>query len=162
MIARCGLIDFDEERFERGLTFLLDEQERDGAWFGRWGVNYVYGTSGVLAALGADRPGDRAIDAAVVRGAVWLKSVQQPDGGWGETTASYDDAALRGIGPPTASQTAWALIGLLACAERLPEIADAFAPAIERGAQFSYERNARTEAGTNRSSPARASRDIST
>src|SRR6202011_4260895 len=74
--------------------------------------------------------------AAVVRGAVWIKSVQQPGGGWGETTDSYDDASQRGIGPPTASQTAWALIGLLACVERLPQIADAFESAIERGVQY--------------------------
>jgi squalene-hopene/tetraprenyl-beta-curcumene cyclase len=145
MVARCGLRDddaFGGARFERGLAYLLNEQERDGAWFGRWGVNYVYGTSGALAALGPLRAphGDgetrRAIDAAVVRGAVWLKSVQQPGGGWGETTDSYDDPALRGIGPPTASQTAWALIGLLACIERLPRIAHAFAPAIERGVAY--------------------------
>jgi squalene-hopene/tetraprenyl-beta-curcumene cyclase len=139
MIARCGPAGseaFDDARFERGLEFLLQEQERDGAWFGRWGVNYVYGTSGALAALGPTRPDDRAVDAAVVRGAVWLKSVQQPGGGWGETTASYDDPALRGIGPPTPSQTAWALIGLLACIERLPPIAHAFEPAIERGVAY--------------------------
>ncbi|HWT05560.1 MAG TPA: squalene--hopene cyclase, partial [Xanthomonadales bacterium] len=86
MIARCGLRDFGDARFARGLAFLLNEQERDGAWFGRWGVNYVYGTSGALAALGPIRPQDRAIDAAVVRGAVWLKSVQQSGGGWGEST----------------------------------------------------------------------------
>jgi squalene-hopene/tetraprenyl-beta-curcumene cyclase len=139
MIARCGRAAsdaFNEARFERGLAFLLQEQERDGAWFGRWGVNYVYGTSGALAALGPTRSGDRAIDEAVVRGAVWLKSVQQSCGGWGETTASYDDPARRGTGTPTASQTGWALIGLLACVERLPQIADAFEPAIERGVQY--------------------------
>jgi squalene-hopene/tetraprenyl-beta-curcumene cyclase len=136
MIARCKLSAFDEARFQRALTFLLNEQERDGAWFGRWGVNYVYGTSGALAALGPTRPGYRAIDEAVVRGAVWLKSVQQPDGGWGESTASYRDPALRGIGPATASQTAWGLIGLFACIERLPQIADTFAAAIERGVDY--------------------------
>jgi len=139
MIARCGPAGadgFDDARFERALAFLLHEQEREGAWFGRWGVNYVYGTSGALAALGRTRPNDRAVDEAVIRGAVWLKSVQQPDGGWGETTDSYDDASLRGTGPATASQTAWALIGLLACVERLPQIADAFQPAIERGVAY--------------------------
>ena len=136
MVARCELGDFDRARFERALAYLLAEQERDGAWFGRWGVNYVYGTSGALAALGPTRPGDRAIDEAVVRGAVWLKSVQQRDGGWGETTDTYKDPALRGQGPATASQTAWALIGLLACVERLPQIADAFAAPIERGVDY--------------------------
>jgi squalene-hopene/tetraprenyl-beta-curcumene cyclase len=136
MVARCGPDGFDAGCFERGVRFLLHEQERDGAWFGRWGVNYVYGTSGALAALGPVRAGDREIDIAVIRGAVWLKSVQQADGGWGETTASYGDPALRGIGPATASQTAWGLIGLLACVERLPQIADAFEPAIERGVGY--------------------------
>jgi squalene-hopene/tetraprenyl-beta-curcumene cyclase len=139
MIARCGLDDFDEERSARALNFLLGEQERDGAWFGRWGVNYVYGTSGALAALGPmpRRPGEtRRIDEAVVRGAVWLKSVQQTGGGWGESTASYKDPALRATGPTTASQTAWGLIGLLACVERLPRIAHAFEPAIERGVDY--------------------------
>ncbi|MDB5027747.1 MAG: squalene/oxidosqualene cyclase [Candidatus Eremiobacteraeota bacterium] len=138
MVARCGLTEFDTARFERGLTFLLREQERDGAWFGRWGVNYVYGTSGALAALGPMRvPAfERAIDEAVVRGAVWLKSVQQPGGGWGETTVTYTDPAQRGTGPVTASQTSWALIGLLACTERLPAIAGAFLPSIERGVGY--------------------------
>ncbi|MBV8644292.1 MAG: squalene--hopene cyclase, partial [Candidatus Eremiobacteraeota bacterium] len=136
MIARCGLDDFDRARFDRGLAYLLNEQERDGAWFGRWGVNYVYGTSGALAALGLTRANDRAVDEAVVRGAVWLKSVQQQNGGWGESTDTYKDPKLRGTGTVTASQTAWALIGLLACTERLPAIADAFAPAIERGVDY--------------------------
>jgi squalene-hopene/tetraprenyl-beta-curcumene cyclase len=142
MIARCGLTDFDRTRAARGLTYLLNEQERDGAWFGRWGVNYVYGTSGALAALGparpvgANAPRARAVDEAVIRGAVWLKSVQQPDGGWGETTDTYEDRSLRGTGPATASQTAWALIGLLACAERLPRVAHAFEPSIERGVDY--------------------------
>src|SRR6202011_4869872 len=98
MVARCDLTEFDAARFERGLAFLLNEQERDGAWFGRWGVNYVYGTSGALAALAPAQPGNRAVDAALIRGAVWLKSVQQSDGGWGETTDSYKDPALRGRG----------------------------------------------------------------
>lgn len=134
MIACCNLERFDDERTARGRAFLLREQEGDGAWFGRWGVNYVYGTSGALAALGRTCAGDRAVDAAVVRGAVWLKSVQNADGGWGETTGSYKDPSLRGIGPSTPSQTAWALIGLLACSERL-QIGAHFAPAIERGVE---------------------------
>jgi squalene-hopene/tetraprenyl-beta-curcumene cyclase len=136
MVARCKLDSLGGARFERGLRYLLSEQERDGAWFGRWGVNYVYGTSGALAALGPTQPENRAVDEAVVRGAVWLKSVQQQDGGWGETTDSYKDPSLRGVGTTTASQTAWALIGLLACAERLPRIAHAFAPASERGVAY--------------------------
>ncbi len=134
MVVRHG-IAIDDQRYERGLAYLLAEQERDGAWFGRWGVNYVYGTSGALAALGPARR-DRAIDHAVVRGAVWLKSVQNGDGGWGETTDSYKDPALRGRGPSTPSQTAWALIGLLACVERLPALTETFVPPIERGVVY--------------------------
>jgi len=141
MVARCGLADaFAPARFARGLEFLLAEQEHDGAWFGRWGVNYVYGTSGALAALALVAPGDRRVDDALVRGGDWLTSVQNADGGWGETTASYRDPALRGTGPSTASQTAWALIGLLACAERQPAVAPAFAPALERGVAYLLER----------------------
>jgi squalene-hopene/tetraprenyl-beta-curcumene cyclase len=135
MAARGGP-QLATECFERGLAFLLAEQERDGAWFGRWGVNYVYGTSGALAALGPTLRGVRSVDEAVIRGAVWLKSVQNNDGGWGETTASYVDPTLRGIGPSTASQTAWALIGLLACVERLPAVAGAFMPSIEGGIAY--------------------------
>ena len=131
MAVRAG-VPLGDDRYERGLRFLLAEQEADGAWFGRWGVNYVYGTSGALAALGPARA-DRRIDEAVIRGAVWLKAVQNGDGGWGETTATYRDPSLRGCGPSTASQTAWGLIGLLACAERLPAIAVHLRPAIERG-----------------------------
>jgi squalene-hopene/tetraprenyl-beta-curcumene cyclase len=135
MVERCDLHDFDPERFERGLNALLAEQEIDGAWFGRWGVNYVYGTSGALAALGPARAEER-IDRAVVRGAVWMKSVQNADGGWGESTDSYKDPALRGQGPSTASQTAWGLIGLLATVERLPALTREFAVSIDTGVDF--------------------------
>jgi squalene-hopene/tetraprenyl-beta-curcumene cyclase len=135
MVERCNLTVFDRTRFERGLDYLLSEQEIDGAWFGRWGVNYVYGTSGALAALGPARP-DGRIDRAMVRGAVWLRSVQNADGGWGETTDSYKDPTLRGEGPSTASQTAWALIGLLETVQRLRPLANDFTRAIELGVDF--------------------------
>jgi squalene-hopene/tetraprenyl-beta-curcumene cyclase len=135
MVERCNLTAFDRARFERGLTYLLNEQEIDGAWFGRWGVNYVYGTSGALAALGPARA-DTRVDRAVVRGAVWLRSAQNTDGGWGETTDSYKDPALRGSGPSAASQTAWALIGLLETVQRLPALASEFMRAIELGVDF--------------------------
>jgi squalene-hopene/tetraprenyl-beta-curcumene cyclase len=98
-------------------------------------VNYVYGTSGALAALGPARP-DGRIDRAMVRGAVWLRSVQNADGGWGETTDSYKDPTLRGEGPSTASQTAWALIGLLETVQRLRPLANDFTRAIELGVDF--------------------------
>ena len=135
MVARCGLDGFDARRRARGMAYLLDEQEPDGAWWGRWGVNYVYGTSGALAALGL-AASEAGVAPALVRGAVWLKSVQNGDGGWGETTETYKNPSLRGQGPSTASQTAWALIGLLAVVEALPAIAEAFVPALERGVDF--------------------------
>jgi squalene-hopene/tetraprenyl-beta-curcumene cyclase len=135
MVVRCGLTSFDRVRFERGIDFLLAEQEADGAWFGRWGVNYVYGTSGALVALGPARA-DQRFDRACVRGSVWLRSVQNDDGGWGETTDSYKKPELRGIGPSTASQTAWAMLGILASIERLPALRAEFMPVIDRGADY--------------------------
>ena len=96
---------------ERARGFLRRDQTADGSWYGRWGVNYVYGTSGVLRALEtiglASHPDSQ-------RAADWLRSVQNPDGGFGESILSYYDPALKGKGKPTASQTAWGLIGLLA------------------------------------------------
>jgi squalene-hopene/tetraprenyl-beta-curcumene cyclase len=136
MFARCAL-PWHGDRFPRALAYLLAEQEADGAWFGRWGVNYVYGTSGVLAAL-SQTPGGAAIEAALVRGALWLRSVQNEDGGWGETTASYRNPALRGSGASTPSQTAWGLIGLLAVVERLPRLAVEFSAALERGIGYLF------------------------
>lgn len=103
------------ESIERGVRYLKKAQEADGAWFGRWGVNYLYGTGLVLPALkaaGEDMRSDyvrRAID--------FLKRHQNEDGGWGETCATYDDPGLRGQGPSTPSQTAWALLGLIAAGE---------------------------------------------
>jgi squalene-hopene/tetraprenyl-beta-curcumene cyclase len=97
----------------RARAFLHREQTREGAWYGRWGVNYVYGTSGVLRALEAVGLGSSKESK---RGADWLRAVQNADGGFGETILSYYDEALKGRGPSTASQTAWGLIGLLASA----------------------------------------------
>src|SRR5207302_1486644 len=81
-------------------------------WPGRWGVNYLYGTWQVLAGLG--RVGLDPRRPLVRRAVAWLKAVQQPGGGWGESCKSYDDPAFAGVGTPTASQTAWALLGLMA------------------------------------------------
>jgi squalene-hopene/tetraprenyl-beta-curcumene cyclase len=97
---------------DRGVAFLRKSQEADGSWFGRWGVNYIYGTWEALAGLAA--VGIPTDDPMIVAGANWLLAHQQPCGGWGESPDSYDDPALRGQGTPTASQTAWALLGLLA------------------------------------------------
>jgi squalene-hopene/tetraprenyl-beta-curcumene cyclase len=95
---------------DRGLRWLLAAQERDGSWFGRWGANYVYGTGAVVPALiGAGLSADHPAVVAAVR---WLEDHQNGDGGWGEDLRSYDDPALAGRGPSTASQTAWALLAL--------------------------------------------------
>lgn len=107
-----GNLSMASPRIEKAIAYLLQEQETDGSWFGRWGVNYIYGTSGVLSALSLIAP-DRCAK-EIVRGASWLVSCQNPDGGWGETCASYNDPRLKGTGSSTASQTAWALIGIMA------------------------------------------------
>jgi squalene-hopene/tetraprenyl-beta-curcumene cyclase len=108
-----------EENVRRGVDYLLREQEEDGSWFGRWGVNYVYGTGAVLPALQAAGlpPGHPAIRRAVV----WLEAHQNADGGFGEDCRSYDlgeaGLAWRGRGESTPSQTAWALLALVAAGE---------------------------------------------
>ena len=105
---------FDDE-VRRGLDWLLREQEADGSWFGRWGVNHVYGTGAALPALEACgiEPGHRAFRRAVA----WLDSVQNEDGGFGEDIRSYADRAWRGRGASTPSQTAWALLAYVAADE---------------------------------------------
>jgi squalene-hopene/tetraprenyl-beta-curcumene cyclase len=92
--------------------FLKEEQESDGAWYGRWGVNYIYGTSQVLRGLRAI--GVDMSEPWIERGRDWLEVRQNEDGGWGETVASYYDPSLRGQGASTPSQSAWALLGLCA------------------------------------------------
>jgi squalene-hopene/tetraprenyl-beta-curcumene cyclase len=116
----------------RGVVWLLRAQEDDGSWFGRWGANYVYGTGAVVPALIAAgvRPGKPAIRRAVA----WLEEHQNPDGGWGEDMRSYDDPGLSGRGESTASQTAWALLALLAAGEGGLESAT-----VERGVQWLIE-----------------------
>lgn len=96
----------------RGLAYLRRAQEPEGSWYGRWGVNYVYGTSNVLCGLARQRvPGS---DPMIARALRWLESVQNEDGGFGEGLDSYVDRAAMGRGPSTASQTAWGVMGLLA------------------------------------------------
>jgi squalene-hopene/tetraprenyl-beta-curcumene cyclase len=105
----------NERCVERAIKFIRREQETDGSWFGRWGVNYLYGTMQVLRgleAIGVDNH-----EAFVQQAAEWIRMVQNPDGGWGETCGSYDDPNLKGIGPSTPSQTAWAVLGLLAAGD---------------------------------------------
>lgn len=98
---------------DRAVAFLEATQESFGGWFGRWGVNYIYGTSNVLCGLDRWVTLDERIPQMVAPAVQWLKSVQNEDGGWGETVLSYKDIDLAGRGPSTASQTAWALMGLL-------------------------------------------------
>src|ERR1700735_1897462 len=97
----------------RGVTWLLKAQEEDGSWFGRWGANYLYGTGAVVPALiGA---GVKPNKPQIRRAVAWLEEHQNEDGGWGEDMRSYDDPGnWAGRGASTASQTAWALLALLA------------------------------------------------
>lgn len=99
---------------KRALAYLSREQKQDGSWYGRWGVNYIYGTSGVLRAM---EPLEQTQREDAQRAINWLRSVQNPDGGFGETCVSYEDEQLKAKGPSTASQTSWGLIGLLAASE---------------------------------------------
>ncbi len=110
----------------RAVAFLRREQEADGSWFGRWGTNYIYGTWSVLCALNAaGLPHD---DPAMRRGVAWLLSKQRPDGGWGEDEDSYADAPRGEYHSSTPSQTAWAMLGLMAAGER--------GEAVGRGAAY--------------------------
>ena len=101
---------------ERGVSWLLRAQEDDGSWFGRWGANYVYGTGAAIPGLVA--AGVATDHSAIRRAVTWFERHQNEDGGWGEDLRSYRDPAYRGRGASTASQTGWALIGLLAAGER--------------------------------------------
>src|SRR5205085_5406196 len=114
MLATYGRT-LDDKAVRRALKFVRSKQEQDGSWFGRWGVNYIYGTTLVLRgleAIGIDNH-----EPYVQQAAEWLRMVQNPDGGWGETCESYDDATKRGVGQSTPSQTAWAIMGLLAASD---------------------------------------------
>ena len=97
---------------DAAVAYLRAAQQPDGSWFGRWGVNYIYGTWQSL--VGLTEAGCSLGDPAIVAGAAWLLAHQQADGSWGESPDSYDHPELRGQGPSTASQTAWAILGLLA------------------------------------------------
>jgi squalene-hopene/tetraprenyl-beta-curcumene cyclase len=114
MLAQYGFTRKDP-RVEKAIQFILKEQEPDGSWFGRWGVNYLYGTFLVLRGLEA--MGIWNHEPAIQQAAEWIRMVQNADGGWGETCGTYDDPNQRGIGPSTPSQTAWAVLGLLAAGD---------------------------------------------
>ncbi len=105
-------LDSRDPRIQRAVAFLRREQEKDGAWYGRWGANYIYGTWLALSACAAVGLGPT--DPMVRRGVNWLLAVQRDDGGWGESLASYQEPSLRGRGETTFAQTAWAVTALLA------------------------------------------------
>jgi len=102
----------DHPVVQKALAFLTREQEHDGSWFGRWGCNYIYGTW--LALNGLNRIGEDMMEPRYQAAGCWLRANQNEDGGWGESPRSYEDPGSKGQGPSTPSQTAWALIGLMA------------------------------------------------
>jgi squalene-hopene/tetraprenyl-beta-curcumene cyclase len=130
VIEALGLLGFDRRHpaLARALDFVRREQEPDGSWFGRWGVNHIYGTAAVLPALKAI--GEDMQSVYVVRAADFLVKTQRADGGWGESCASYMDATSRGQGESTASQTGWALMALVATG------AGRYLPAVRRGLDY--------------------------
>jgi squalene-hopene/tetraprenyl-beta-curcumene cyclase len=129
MFGRLG-VDRDHPAIRRALDFVWGEQEPDHCWYGRWGVHYLYGTWQVL--VGLREVGVSVSDPRVQSAARWLKDRQQAAGGWGESPLSYDQPQLRGAGPPTPSQTAWALMGLMAAGE-------VHSPAVRRGVDYLLE-----------------------
>jgi squalene-hopene/tetraprenyl-beta-curcumene cyclase len=104
-------ISNDHPAVKRGVEWLVRNQQPDGSWYGRWGVAYIYGTCFALRGLAASAESDR--EAHVLRAGEWLRSIQNADGGWGESCASYDNGIFT-AGPSTPSQTAWAILGLIA------------------------------------------------
>ena len=121
-LGHCGFMA-EHPQIARAIDYIKGQQDADGGWWGRWGVNYIYGTWQVLTGLRAVRADMSA--PWIRRAADWLKRVQKADGSFGETAQSYEDPSLKGKGESTASQTAWGAMGLLA-------VCDADDPAIER------------------------------
>ena len=112
----------DDECVQKAVAFLKHDQCADGSWFGRWGANYIYGTWQVLRGLRVI--GEDMRLPYIRRSVAWLKSTQNADGGWGESLRSYDDPKFKGIGRSAASQTAWAIMGLISAGEvNSPEVA---------------------------------------
>ena len=133
LTARCvellAMLGYDQNfpPMRKAVAFLESDQEEFGAWYGRWGVNYIYGTWSVLSAVGM--LGEDVAKPYIRKAVEWLKEIQGDDGGWGESCNSYDDPILRGKGESTASQTAWALLGLMA-------VGEVNCPQVERGIEY--------------------------
>ena len=133
LTARCiellAMLGYDASfpPVSRALEFLERDQEEDGSWYGRWGVNYIYGTWSVLSAIGAI--GEDVAKPYVRKTVQWLQDRQNEDGGWGESCNTYDDPALAGRGVTTASQTAWALLSLMA-------VGEVGSPHVQRGIDY--------------------------
>ncbi|MCH8830276.1 MAG: terpene cyclase/mutase family protein, partial [Planctomycetes bacterium] len=123
-------VSAEHPQVQKTLAYVWSEQEKEHCWYGRWGVNYIYGTWQTLVGLTAI--GVSPLDERIRNAAGWLKSVQQENGGWGETPRSYDEPQLKGSGPVTPSQTAWAVLGLLAAGEVRSE-------SVTRGIRFLIE-----------------------
>ncbi len=117
----------EHPQVQKALRFVREHQEEDGSWYGRWGVNYIYGTWQVLRGLRAMNLDMN--EAWLIKARDWMESVQREDGGWGERCNTYDDPVFKGQGPSTASQTAWAIMGLCA-------FDDPNRPSIKRGIEY--------------------------
>ncbi|MBW1916507.1 MAG: squalene--hopene cyclase [Deltaproteobacteria bacterium] len=129
VLEMMGIFGFtlDHPVAARAYIFLRRTQQPDGCWWGRWGVNYIYGTWSVL--LGLKSIGEDMSQTYIRQAVAWLKGCQNADGGWGETCESYRRPQLRGQGESTASQTAWALMALIAAGE-------AHSPEVRKGAEY--------------------------
>jgi squalene-hopene/tetraprenyl-beta-curcumene cyclase len=117
----------EHPQVEKAIEYLKNEQEDDGSWYGRWGVNYIYGTWQALRGLHALKWD--MTEPWLLRARSWLESVQHADGGWGERCNTYDDPVFKGQGPSTASQTAWAVMGLCT-------FGDPHRPSLIRGIEY--------------------------
>jgi len=117
----------DHPQVARALEYLRKEQEDDGSWYARWGVNYIYGTWQTLRGLRALKLDMH--QPYILKARAWLESIQHPDGGWGERCNTYEDPVFKGRGPSTASQTAWAVMGLCT-------FDDPHRPSVRRGIEY--------------------------
>lgn len=126
-IELLGELNKDGASLKSAFNYIRKKQKADGAWYGRWGVNYIYGTGLVLAGLQA--AGEDMTQSYVSQAVGWLESHQNQDGGWGETCHTYEDPLCRGVSPSTASQTAWALLGLIAAGEQA-------SPVVQKGINY--------------------------